>query len=136
MNIKEHIKTSKVSPDTNSAREQLFLSHSLLFCIHNEKQNKKESENKIMTYCYTTLNKPLRQTEKQRESSLIAERKFLKRNPLAEKRYDIKVNSEFSQNVMMNRYMMKTANFNTLNTIPDYANSMSEVINKHYPKAA
>ena len=131
MNIKEHIKTSKVSPDTNSAREQLFLSHSLVFCIHNEKQNKKESENKIMTYCYTTLNKPLRQTEKQRESSLIAERKFLKRNPLAEKRYDIKVNSEFSQNVMMNRYMMKTANFNTLNTIPDYANSMSEVILKH-----
>ena len=131
MNIKEHIKTSKVSPDTNSAREQLFLSHSLLFCIHNEKQNKKESENKIMTYCYTTLNKPLRQTEKQRESSLIAERKFSKRNPLAEKRYDIKVNSEFSQNVMMNRYMMKTANFNTLNSIPDYANSMSEVILKH-----
>ena len=131
MNIKEHIKTSKVSPDTNSAREQLFLSHSLVFCIHNEKQNKKESENKIMTYCYTTLNKPLRQTEKQRESSLIAERKFSKRNPLAEKRYDIKVNSEFSQNVMMNRYMMKTANFNTLNTIPDYANSMSEVILKH-----
>ena len=57
--------------------------------------------------------------------------KFLKRNPLAEKRYDIKVNSEFSQNVMMNRYMMKTANFNTLNSIPDYANSMSEVILKH-----
>ena len=84
-----------------------------------------------MTYCYTTLNKPLRQTEKQRESSLIAERKFLKRNPLAEKRYDIKVNSEFSQNVMMNRYMMKTANFNTPNSIPDYANSMSEVILKH-----
>ena len=135
MNIKEHIKTLKVSPDTNSAREQLFLSHSLVFCIHNEKQNKKESENKIMTYCYTTLNKPLRQTEKQRESSLIAERKFLKRNPLAEKRYDIKVNSEFSQNVMMNRYMMKTANFNTLNTIPDYANSMSEVILKHQKAA-
>ena len=44
MNIKEHIKTLKVSPDTNSAREQLFLSHSLVFCIHNEKQNKKESE--------------------------------------------------------------------------------------------
>ena len=130
MNIKEQIKTSKVSPDANSTREQLFLSHSLLFCIHNEKQNKKESENKIMTYCYTTLNKPLRQTEKQRESSLIAERKFSKRNPLAEKRYDIKVNSEFSQNVMMNRYLMKTANFNTLNSIPDYANSMSEVILK------
>ena len=83
-----------------------------------------------MTYCYTTSNKPIRQTEKQRESSLIAENKFLKRNPLADKRYDIKVNSEFSQNVMMNRYLMKTANFNTLNSIPDYANSMSEVILK------
>ena len=29
-----------------------------------------------MTYCYTTLNQPLRQTARQRESSLIAERKF------------------------------------------------------------
>ena len=33
-----------------------------------------------MTYCYTTSNKPIRQTEKQRESSLIAENKFLKSN--------------------------------------------------------
>ncbi|MDA9605038.1 hypothetical protein N9S39_04960 [Candidatus Pelagibacter sp.] len=88
-----------------------------------------------MTYCYTTSNKPIRQTEKQRESSLIAENKFLKRNPLADKRYDIKVNSEFSQNVMMNRYLMKSANFNTLNTIPDYANSMSEVIVKQQKAA-
>ena len=88
-----------------------------------------------MTYWYTTSNKPIRQTEKQRESSLIAENKFLKRNPLADKRYDIKVNSEFSQNVMMNRYLMKSANFNTLNTIPDYANSMSEVIVKQQKAA-
>jgi len=88
-----------------------------------------------MTYAYTTLNKPLRQTAKQRESSLIAESKFLRRNPLSQKRYDIKVNSEFSQNVMMNRYLMKTANFNTLNTIPDYANSMSEVVIKHQKAA-
>lgn len=88
-----------------------------------------------MTYCYTTSNKPIRQTEKQRESSLIAENKFLKRNPLADKRYDIKVNSEFSQNVMMNRYLMKSANFNTLNIIPDYANSMSEVIVKQQKAA-
>ena len=88
-----------------------------------------------MTYCYTTSNKPIRQTERQRESSLIAENKFLKRNPLADKRYDIKVNSEFSQNVMMNRYLMKSANFNTLNTIPDYANSMSEVIVKQQKAA-
>jgi hypothetical protein len=88
-----------------------------------------------MTYCYTTHNKPLRQTAKQRESSLIAERKFNNKNPLAQARYDIKVNSEFSQNVMMNRYLMKTANFNTLNSIPDYANSMSEVIVKHQKAA-
>ena len=35
-----------------------------------------------MTYCYTTHNQPLRQTTRQRESSLIAEYKFSKRNPL------------------------------------------------------
>jgi len=88
-----------------------------------------ESENKNMTYCYTTSNKPLRQSAKQRQSSLISENKFLKRNPLAEK-VVIKFNSEFSQNVVMSRRLMKSANFNTLNTIPDYANSMSEVITK------
>ena len=82
-----------------------------------------ESENKNMTYCYTTSNKPLRQ------SSLISEHKFLKRNPIAEK-VVIKLSSEFSQNVVMSRRLMKSANFNTLNTIPDYANSMSEVITK------
>jgi len=82
-----------------------------------------------MRYCYTTSNKPLRQSAKQRQSSLISENKFLKRNPLAEK-VVIKFNSEFSQNVVMNRGLMKSANFNTLNTIPDYANSMSEVITK------
>ena len=36
---------------------------------------------------------------------------------------------------MMNRYLMKSANFNTLNTIPDYANSMSEVIVKQQKAA-
>ena len=82
-----------------------------------------------MRYCYTTSNKPLRQSAKQRQSSLISENKFLKRNPLAEK-VVIKFNSEFSQNVVMNRNLMKSANFNTLNTIQDYANSMSEVITK------
>ena len=46
MNIKEHIKTSKVSPDTTRTREQLFLIIFNIKCIHNEKQrkNKKESE--------------------------------------------------------------------------------------------
>ena len=79
-----------------------------------------------MRICYST-NKLLRQTAKQRESSLIAESKFGRRNPLQES-YNLKVKSEFSQNVILNRLLMKTANFNTLNTIPDYANSMSEVI--------
>lgn len=84
-----------------------------------------------MTYCYTTQNKPLRQTARQKESSSIAENKFLKRNPLlcTNERVVLKT-SPFSQNIMLNRYLMKSANFNTLNTIPEYANTMSEVINK------
>ena len=83
-----------------------------------------------MTYCYTTQNKPLRQTARQQESSSIAENKFLKRNPLlcTNERVVLKT-SPFSQNIMLNRYLMKSANFNTLNTIPEYANTMSEVIN-------
>jgi|TARA_R110001592_G_scaffold314391_1_gene590017 hypothetical protein len=83
-----------------------------------------------MTYCYTTQNKPLRQTARQKESSSIAENKFLKRNPLlcTNERVVLKT-SPFSQNIMLNRYLMKSANFNTLNTIPEYANTMSEVIN-------
>ena len=82
-----------------------------------------------MTYCYTTLNQPLRQTARQRESSLIAERKFNHRNPLQDRTRDLQANlSCFSANIMMNRMMMKTKNFNNLNTIPAYANSMSEVV--------
>ena len=91
--------------------------------------NRKREVN--MNILYTTKVSPIRQSAKQRASSEIAERRFSKRNPLSEKYYPIKQKSEFSSNVMMNRYMMKTANFNTLNTIPDYANSMSEVILKH-----
>ena len=84
-----------------------------------------------MTYCYTTWNKPLRQTVKQRERSLITETKVSKRNPLlaSNERVVLKT-SPFAQNVMLNRYLMKSANFNTLNTIPEYANTMSEVIIK------
>jgi hypothetical protein len=77
-----------------------------------------------MTYCYTTHNQPLRQTTRQRESSLIAEYKFSKRNPLlaTNERVVLKT-SPFSQNIMLNRYLMKFVNFNTLNTIPEYANT-------------
>ena len=73
----------------------------------------------------------LKQTKKQRESSEIAESKWNKSNPLQdrEKNLQVKLNS-FSQQIMMSRYLMQTANFNTLNTIPDYANSMYEVILK------
>ena len=82
-----------------------------------------------MTYCYTTLNQPLRQTARQRESSLIAERKFNHRNPLQDRTRDLQAKmSCFSANIMMNRMMMKTKNFNNPNTIPAYANSMSEVV--------
>lgn len=79
-----------------------------------------------MSICYTT-NKPLRQTAKQRESSLIAEQKFGRKNPI-QSSYNLKPRGAFSQNIIANRFLMKTVNFNTLNTIPDYANSMSEVI--------
>jgi hypothetical protein len=80
---------------------------------------------------YNETISPYRQSEKQRQSSMIAESKWGKRNPLQdrEKNLQVKLNS-FSQQIMMNRYLMKTANFNTLNTIPDYANSMYEVILK------
>ena len=81
-----------------------------------------------MRICYST-NKLLRQTAKQRESSLIAEQKFCRKNPI-QGSYNLKPRGAFSQNIITNRFMMKTANFNTLNTIPDYANSMSEVIVK------
>ena len=84
-----------------------------------------------MTYCYTTLNQPLRQTAKQRQSSLIAESKFNNRNPLQDRTRDLQAKmSCFSANIMMNRMMMKSKNFNNLNTIPEYANSMYEVVLK------
>ena len=58
------------------------------------------------------------------DSSLIAEYKFSKRNPLlaTNERVVLKT-SPFSQNIMLNRYLMKFVNFNTLNTIPEYANT-------------
>ena len=73
----------------------------------------------------------LRQTKQQRESSESAERKWNHKNPLLDREKNLQVKlGTFGQQLMMNRYMMKTANFNTLNTIPDYANSMYEVILK------
>jgi hypothetical protein len=73
----------------------------------------------------------LRQTKQQKESSENAERKWNHKNPLMDREKNLQVKlGTFGQQVMMNRYMMKTANFNTLNSIPDYANSISEVVLK------
>ena len=68
---------------------------------------------------------PLRQSAKQRASSEIAENKWNRKNPLTEKYYPLKVNSEFSQNVMINRYMMK--NIKSYGDISSYTNSMYQV---------
>jgi len=68
---------------------------------------------------------PLRQTEKQRRSSEIAEAKFGKRNPLTQSYYPLKQKSEFSQNVMMNRYIMKkTKNYGDISS---YTSSVLEL---------
>lgn len=80
---------------------------------------------------YNQYISPLRQTAKQRASSELAEYKWNRVNPLVDKKRDLtaKMNC-FSQNIMMNRYMMKTHNFNNLNTIRDYASSIHEVTNR------
>lgn len=75
------------------------------------------------TYTYKPL---LRQSTKQRQSSELVERKWNNRNPLSET-YHLKQNSEYSQSVMMNRQMMKTANFNNENTLRDYVLTVWEV---------
>mgnify|MGYP000110376980 CR=1 FL=1 len=72
----------------------------------------------------------LRQSAKQRQSSLIAEQKWSKRNPLTEN-YNLKQNSEYSTNVMLNRKLMKTANFNNENTLKDYVLTVYEIPAQH-----
>jgi hypothetical protein len=73
---------------------------------------------------------PLRQSEKQRRSSMIAEMKFSKRNPIQER---VSVyhkpyrSSDFVQQMRMNRYLMNTASFTNANNIQDYTSSMYEI---------
>lgn len=83
-----------------------------------------------MNILYTTKVSPIRQSAKQRASSEIAEAKFSRRNPLSEKYYPIKQKSEFSQNVMMNRYLMKNASLNNVRNIHDYTSTVYEVLSK------
>tara|TARA_B100000795_G_C22474043_1_gene314095 strand:- start:292 stop:546 length:255 start_codon:yes stop_codon:yes gene_type:complete len=70
----------------------------------------------------------LRQTDKQRESSMIAEAKWGNRNPLefTNDRVLLK-KSAFAQNILMNRYLMKNASLNNANNIHDYTSTMYEV---------
>ena len=83
-----------------------------------------------MKILYTTKVSTSRQTAKQRASSEIAERKFSRRNPLSEKYYPIKHKSEFSQNVMINRYLMKNASLNNVRNLHDYTSTVYEVLSK------
>ena len=83
-----------------------------------------------MNTLYTSKVSPIRQSAKQRASSEIAERKFGKRNPLSEKYYSIKQKNAFSQNVMMNRYLMKNASLNNVRNIHDYTSTVYEVLSK------
>ena len=70
----------------------------------------------------------IKQTEKQRQSSMIAEAKWGRRNPLefTNDRVLLK-KSAFAQNIMMNRYLMKNASLNNANNIHDYTSTMYEV---------
>ena len=72
----------------------------------------------------------LRQSAKQRQSSLIAEEKWGRKTPMSE-HYNIRQKSEFQQNVMLNRQMMKTANFNNENSLKDYCLSVYEIPQQH-----
>jgi|TARA_B100000768_G_C11148087_1_gene319088 hypothetical protein len=73
---------------------------------------------------------PLRQTAKQRMSSMIAEAKFSKRNPIQE---TVRVyhkpyrSSDFTQQMRMNRYLMNSASFTNANNIQDYTSTMHEI---------
>ena len=70
----------------------------------------------------------LRQTDKQRQSSMIAEAKWGRRNPLefTNDRVLLK-KSAFAQNIMMNRQLMKRCSLNNVNNLHDYTSTMHEV---------
>ena len=78
---------------------------------------------------YNETISPYRQSEKQRQSSMIAEMKFGKRCPLAITNTRVQLKkSAFAQNIMMNRYLMKIASFTNANNIHDYTSTMHEVV--------
>ena len=70
----------------------------------------------------------IKQTEKQRQSSMIAEAKWGRRNPLefTNDRVLLK-KSAFAQNIMMNRQLMKRCSLNNVNNLHDYTSTMHEV---------
>ena len=73
----------------------------------------------------------LRQSARQRQSSMIAEMKFGNSNPLAftNEKY-VGKKSPFSQEMRMNRYLMSKSNLNNIRNISDYSSTVNEVIFK------
>ena len=77
---------------------------------------------------YNETISPFRQSEKQRQSSMIAEMKFGRRNPLAFTNTRVQLKkSAFAQNIMMNRYLMKNASLNNADNIHDYTSTVYEL---------
>ncbi len=70
----------------------------------------------------------IKQTEKQRQSSMIAEAKWGRRNPLefTNDRVLLK-KSAFAQNIMMNRQLKTLCSLNNVNNLHDYTSTMHEV---------
>jgi hypothetical protein len=92
-------------------------------------KTKKEKRKRVKTMrIYNETISPLRQSEKQRQSSMIAEAKWGRRNPLAFTNTRVQLKkSAFAQNIMMNRYLMKNTSLNNANNIHDYTSTMHEV---------
>ena len=92
-------------------------------------KTKKEKRKRVKTMrVYNETISPYRQSEKQRQSSMIAESKWGKRCPLAMTNTKVQLKkSAFAQNIMMNRYLMKNASLNNANTIHDYTSTVYEL---------
>jgi hypothetical protein len=92
----------------------------------NESENNKMSKTNIRNF--DDYASPLRQSEKQRESSEYVERKWLR--PVQLSNYNLYSRSAYSNQVRDNRRMMRTVNLNKPNDIRDYTTSIHEVLKK------
>ena len=80
------------------------------------------------TVVFNNYANALRQSEKQRQSSEYAERRWLK--PVQLSTYTLKSRGAFSDQVRDNFRMMKTVNLNKSNDIRDYTTTVYEVLKK------